>query len=141
MVGWLAVGPCQLGRLASLSHAVAGPAAGGRAEHGGELALGQRLANIQTQAVDGRCGGVHVLDVALGRAEPDAVSLERGDGFEPKLGFCLVRWQPALSAAGSRTSNPPAYRTTMEEAYTSPSIVNGSSRAVTPLSPCARTTS
>jgi hypothetical protein len=36
---------------------------------------------------------------------------------------------------------PAAYSTTIEEAYTSPSIVAGSSRAVTPLSPCARTTS
>ena len=34
-----------------------------------------------------------------------------------------------------------AYSTTIEDEYTSPSIVAGSSRAVIPLSPWARTTS
>ena len=41
---------------------------------------------------------------------------------------------------GTGTRCRAAYKMTMLEAYTRPSIVAGSSRAVIPLSPCARTT-
>jgi hypothetical protein len=41
---------------------------------------------------------------------------------------------------GTGTRCRAAYSTTIELAYTRPSIVAGSSRAVIPLSPCARTT-
>lgn len=51
-----------------VGHAVAGPAAGGLAEQGGELALGQRLAAVDAGSVGGRRSLVDVHRIVIADA-------------------------------------------------------------------------
>lgn len=69
---------------------------------------------------------------------------------QPESGDRLVRWTNAVvrrrfaghgASGGAASRCRAAYSTTIDDEYTSPSIVAGSSRAVIPVSPWARTTS
>ena len=85
---------------------------------------------IRAHETDRRPGRDHCPDQAVG---PALGHVRREGRRDPRSE------QPA-ARDGTRNRCRAADRTSIELAYTRPSIVAGSSRAVIPLSPCARTT-